>query len=335
MSPRRFSTARSTASWVGEAVPTVATASRRECETFSRAEWSRLRDHEPVPLSAAELEELRGVGERISRAEVADVYLPLIRLLELEVEQRRERQRRSAAFLRRPIEETPFILGIAGSVAAGKSTTARLLQTLLARNPRHPDVVLVPTDGFLFPNRELERRGLMERKGFPESYDLPRLVDFLAGVKGGGAPPVPVYSHLVYDIVPGEELEIGSPDILILEGLNVLQAGHATRRDVPRVLVSDFFDLSLYVHAEEPELRSWFVRRFLEFRETAFHDPASYFRRVTALSVPDSIALAQDVWSRINAVNLHENIEPTRERADLILEKGADHAVERVRVRRR
>lgn len=310
-------------------------AARQDYETFSRTEWSRLRDHEPVPLSAQELEDLRGVGERISRDEVADIYLPLVRLLELEIEQRRERRRRTGAFLQREGDGTPFVLGIAGSVAAGKSTTARLLQTLLARNPLHPDVALVPTDGFLYPNAELERRGLMERKGFPESYDLPRLVEFLAGVKGGGAPPVPVYSHLVYDIVPGEEVEIGRPDVLILEGLNVLQAGHARRRDVPRVLVSDFFDLSLYVNAAEADLRRWFVRRFLEFRETAFHDPASYFRRVTALSVEESAALAVDVWTRINAVNLHENIEPTRERADLILDKGADHDVERVRVRRR
>ncbi|CAN5166978.1 type I pantothenate kinase [soil metagenome] len=320
---------------MGEEVPTVAAAARQEYESFSRVEWSRLRDHEPVPLSSAELEELGGVGVRLSLEEVADVYLPLVRLLELEVAQRGERQRRSEVFLRREIAATPFVLGIAGSVAAGKSTTARLLRTLLARNPIHPDVALVPTDGFLYPNRELERRGLMERKGFPESYDLPRLVDFLAGVKGGKAPPVPVYSHLVYDILPGEELEIGRPDILILEGLNVLQAGQAARRDVPRVLVSDFFDLSLYVHAAEKDLRTWFVRRFLEFRETAFHDPASYFRRVTSLSVEESVALADDVWTRINAVNLHENIEPTRERADLIIEKGADHAVERVRVRKK
>jgi type I pantothenate kinase len=299
-----------------------------------REQWATLRDATPLTLSEEELRELVGLNEPVSLDEVADVYLPLSRLLSLHVEAARERHRLTAEFLGALAPPaSPFVIGIAGSVAAGKSTTARILRALLARWPEHPQVELVTTDGFLLPNAVLEERGLMRRKGFPESYDLPRLVRFIADVKAGCAEvEAPVYSHLVYDIVPGATVVVRQPDVLIVEGLNVLQRGSRSARR-RQVFVSDFFDFAIYVDAAEGDLRRWYVERFLRLRETAFRDRASYFRRYADLPVDEAVRVAERLWREINAVNLRRNILPTRERADLILEKGPDHRVERVRLR--
>jgi type I pantothenate kinase len=289
----------------------------------------------PLTLSEEELRDLVGLNEPVSLQEVSDVYLPLSRLLTLQVEAARARHRLTAEFLGALAPPaSPFVIGIAGSVAAGKSTTARILQALLARWPEHPRVALVTTDGFLHPNRVLEERGLMRRKGFPESYDLPRLVRFLADVKAG-VPEVeaPVYSHLVYDIVPGATVAVRQPDILIVEGLNVLQRGGGRAAQRRQVFVSDFFDFAIYVDATERDLRRWYVERFLRLRETAFRDRASYFRRYADLPPDEAVRVAERLWREINAVNLRRNILPTRERAQLILEKRGDHRVERVRLR--
>jgi type I pantothenate kinase len=298
--------------------------------TFSREEWAKLRANVEMPLSEAELERLRGINEEVSLGEVAEVYLPLARLLSLHVEAAQGLHRVADTFLGHPSARVPYIIGIAGSVAAGKSTTARILQALLARWPGHPRVDLVTTDGFLFPNRVLEARGLMERKGFPESYDVRRLLRFVADVKSG-RPLVeaPVYSHLRYDILPGETQGVRSPDVLILEGLNVLQSAGAAP-----VFLSDYFDFSLYVDASLEDLRQWYVKRFLRLRETVFRDPDSYFHRFSDLSETEAVEMALRIWREINEANLRENIEPTRERADLVLEKGPRHGVQRVRMRR-
>ncbi|MEJ7813368.1 MAG: type I pantothenate kinase [Gemmatimonadaceae bacterium] len=316
---------------VAEPSGTTSDAAESPYVAFPRDEWAKLRDSLPLALSEAELIELRGVNEEVSLGEVRDIYLPLSRLINLYVVATRGLHRATATFLGAPRAATvPYVIGIAGSVAAGKSTTARVLRALLARWPDHPSVELITTDGFLYPNQVLEARGLMHRKGFPESYDLRALVRFVASVKSGHTPVVaPVYSHLTYDIVPGEAQSVHRPDIVLIEGLNVLQRGGGHP-----VLVSDFFDFSIYVDAGEEHLRSWYVNRFLALRETVFRDPASYFHRYAALSTPEAIALAERIWREINEVNLRENIEPTRERADLILEKGDRHSVQRVRLRK-
>lgn len=303
---------------------------------FTRSEWAALRANTPLTLSEQDLAELRGLNEALSMDEVVEVYLPLSRLLNLHVAATLELERVSDRFLGKTVRSSPYVIGIAGSVAVGKSTTARVLQALLARWPDHPRVDLVTTDGFLYPNAVLGERGLMERKGFPESYDIRKLVRFLADLKAG-APEVstPVYSHLVYDILPREAQIIRQPDILILEGLNVLHGGeNGGEREREELFVSDFFDFSLYVDADPGLIEEWFLERFHRLRATAFRDPQSFFRRYADLSEPEATAFASRVWAQINAKNLQENILPTRERAHLVLEKGRNHRVERVRLRR-
>jgi type I pantothenate kinase len=302
--------------------------------TFGRDEWARLRAATPLSLSEDDLATLRGINERISLDEVADVYLPLSRLLNLYVAASQALYRVTDTFLGQPAAKVPYVIALAGSVAVGKSTTARILQALLSRWPDHPSVDLVTTDGFLYPNRELEARGIMDRKGFPESYDLRHLVQFLSDLKAGRPEVVaPVYSHVVYDVVPGERAMVRQPDIVIMEGLNLLQTGD--HGGTPRVFVSDFFDFSIYVDAEEADIEQWYVDRFLTLRETVFQDERSFFHHFAPLSTDEAIAFARRIWLTINGVNLKENIQPTRERAHLVLEKGRDHAVRTVKLRKR
>jgi type I pantothenate kinase len=302
---------------------------------YLREEWARLRADTPMPLTEAELDNLASLTERVSSQEVVEIYLPLSRLLNLYVEATQGLHDATEQFLRKGDGKMPFIVGLAGSVAAGKSTTARVLKALLARWPSHPRVELVPTDGFLFPNTVLERRGMMNRKGFPESYDLTRLLNFLAEVKSGrDRVEAPVYSHLVYDVLPDQTLVIQRPDIVIVEGLNVLQPAKLPKDGEAIPFVSDFFDFSIYIDAAEELVESWYVERFLRLRQTAFRDPASYFHRYATLSEEAAVATGLAIWRTINLVNLRENIVPTRQRADLILRKGADHAVETVALRK-
>ena len=302
---------------------------------YSRDEWAALRADTPMPLSEAELENLSGLTERVSIQEVVEIYLPLSRLLNLYVEALQKLHGATTGFLRKGDGKMPFIIGLAGSVAVGKSTTGRVLQALLARWPSHPRVELVPTDGFLFPNAVLEERGLMTRKGFPESYDLTRLLNFLAEVKSGRERiEAPVYSHLVYDVLPNQAILIERPDIVIVEGLNVLQPAKLPKDGAAIPFVSDFFDFSIYIDAADQLIESWYVERFLRLRQTAFRDPASYFHRFATLSEEEARAIGLSLWRTINLVNLTENILPTRQRADLILRKGQDHAVETVSLRK-
>jgi type I pantothenate kinase len=302
---------------------------------FTRDEWSRLRASTPLSLAEDDLAALRGLGEPMPMREVEDVYLPLSRLLNLRVAATRELHAVTETFLGHLHAGAPYVIGIAGSVAAGKSTIARMLQALLARWPDHPRVDLVTTDGFLFSNATLEARGLMARKGFPESYDVRGLMRFLAELKAG-APKVraPRYSHLTYDIVDDEETVLAAPDIVIVEGVNVLQTPSRRGRSEVSVVVSDFFDFSIYVDASETDLERWYVDRLLLLRETSLHDPRSYFNFLTQYSEDATREFAESVWAQVNLVNLRENIAPTRGRAHLVLEKGPDHAIRRVRLRK-
>jgi type I pantothenate kinase len=302
---------------------------------FTREEWKALRANTPLLLSEAEVVALRGINEQVSLREVEDIYVPLSRLLNLHVAAVQHLYAARREFMGEPTpQKVPYVIGIAGSVAVGKSTFSRVLRAVLARWPNHPNVDLVTTDGFLFSNRILEERGLMNRKGFPESYDQRRLLRFLADLKAG-VPVVsaPVYSHLHYDIVPDGAIEIRQPDILILEGLNVLQSPDV-HRDGSRLFVSDFFDFSIFLDAEIGRIEKWYIERFLTLRETVFQREDSYFHRYASLTETEAIATAARIWREINLVNLVENIGPTRERAHLILEKGDQHALQNVRLRR-
>jgi type I pantothenate kinase len=302
---------------------------------FPREQWAKLRDDMPMTLHANEIAALRSMHDRLDLKEVEDIYLPLSRLLSIYVDATQRLYFAQRRFLGIEDRKMPYIIGVAGSVAVGKSTTARVLQALLARWSPRPKVDLVTTDGFLFPNAVLERQGLMQKKGFPESYDLPTLLGFLSDIKAGRRPVrAPVYSHLTYDIIPNEWIEIDRPDILIVEGVNVLQTGRLPRDGKAVPVVSDFFDFSVYIDAEEPVLREWYVRRFLTLRDTAFLDPRSYFHRYSLLSDDEAAATALAIWERTNRANLEDNILPTRPRATLILKKGADHVVETVALRR-
>lgn len=303
--------------------------------SFTKDQWSDLRNGQPMTLNADDIDRLRALTDPISLAEAEEIYLPLSRLLAYYVEAIQGLHDVSSRFLNTPGDKVPFIIGVAGSVAVGKSTTSRILRALLSRWPSSPKVDLVTTDGFLYPNKVLEARGLMQRKGFPESYDRGRFVNFLGDIKSGKAKvSVPVYSHLVYDVVPGEEVIIERPDILIVEGLNILQPGELPRDGKPILFASDFIDFSIYIDADVEDLRDWYLTRFFRLRETAFRDPTSFFRKFSEMSEEEAGAFGRNVWETINLPNLLENVLPTRGRADLILKKGKDHRVEEVKLKR-
>jgi type I pantothenate kinase len=304
--------------------------------SLDRKKWAALRQSEPMTLTENEIHNLKGINEELSIEEVRDVYLPLSRLLNYYVNSTKSRQAVMMNFLNEKNQKIPFIIGIAGSVSVGKSTSARVLQALLSRWKENNQVALVTTDGFLYPNAILEERGIMTKKGFPESYDIHRLLQFVSEIKSGKTGVrAPIYSHLLYDIVPDEYITISpQPDILILEGLNVLQSRVDYPQSRPSVFVSDFLDFSIYVDAEENFLEDWFITRFMNLRETAFNDTGSYFYSVTKLSDEEAKKMALSVWREINSKNLHKNILPTRERANLILHKSENHKVDYVKLRK-
>jgi len=303
--------------------------------TFTREQWAELRATTPLTLSESDLELLRGINERIDLDEVATVYLPLTRLLNLYVAATQSLHTASAAFLGTRAPKVPYVIGVAGSVAVGKSTFARILQALLAHWPDHPQVDLVTTDGFLHPNHVLEERGIMNRKGFPESYDTRRLLQFLRDLKSGApTATAPVYSHIVYDIVPNESVVVHQPDIVILEGLNVLQVGGVAEGAPPTEFVSDYFDFSIYIDADERDIEEFYVQRFLTLCETVFKEPDSFFQHYAHLTRDEATETARMIWREINGKNLRENIAPTKNRAGLLLFKGRDHRVTSMKLRR-
>ena len=302
---------------------------------FDRAQWAKLRADTPMTLVERDLDQVRGVIGDLSLDEVEEIYLPLSRLVNLYVAASQDLHAVTNRFLGRKDQRVPFIIGIAGSVAVGKSTSARVLRALLARWADHPKVDLVTTDGFLLPNAVLEQRGIMNRKGFPESFDISRLLNFLNLVKSGKQNAVaPVYSHFHYDIVPGQEMEVNQPDILIVEGLNLFQPARLPKDGTAIPYVSDFLDFSIYIDADEAIIEQWYVSRFMKLRQTAFRDPAAYFHRYSGLDHGQALARALEIWRTINLKNLHENILPTRQRAGLIITKGEDHRTTTVALRR-
>jgi len=304
---------------------------------FDRYKWAELRKSEPMTLTENEIQKLKGINEELSIDEVRDIYLPLSRLLNYYVNSTKSRQAVMMNFLNEELQKIPFIIGVAGSVSVGKSTSARVLQALLSRWKENNRVALVTTDGFLYPNAVLEEKNLMSKKGFPESYNIHRLLRFVIDIKSGKSEvKAPKYSHLIYDIIPDEQLVISpQPDILILEGLNVLQ----NRMDYPgrnkaATFVSDFLDFSIFVDAEENYLEEWFLTRFMKFRETASNDSESYFYPISKIPEEEAKAMAMNVWREINSLNLHQNILPTRDRAHLILHKAKNHLVDYVKLRK-
>ncbi|WP_227936816.1 type I pantothenate kinase [Alkalihalobacillus deserti] len=301
---------------------------------FTRAEWSKLSKTTNNMLSATERAQLGSINEAISAEEVSDIYLPLSQLLYMHMTKSVQLHENVNHFLQKKTKKVPFVIGVAGSVSVGKSTTARLIQALCSRWPNNPKVDLITTDGFLYPNAILEERGLMKRKGFPESYDIGRLIRFLYELKSGRAYiEAPMYSHLTYDILGDQVQKIIEPDVVIVEGINVLQVNKKDRR-IPQVFVSDFFDFSIYVDADEEDILSWYIERFKLLRNTAFQQPKSFFHRYRHLSDAEAFDFAKDIWSTINGVNLEKNIRPTRHRADLILKKGAGHKVREVHLKK-
>jgi type I pantothenate kinase len=304
-------------------------------DKFSREQWAKLRANMPLEISAGDLDELRGLNDPVSVEDVETIYLPLCRLLNIHISVAHGLLRVTDSFLGRPSARPSYIIAVTGSVAVGKSTFSRVLAEVLSRWADHPTVELVTTDGFLYPNKVLEERGMMERKGFPESYDLRKMLDFIIALRRGAKTlKVPVYSHDSYDIVPNEFLEIRRPEILILEGLNLLQLTLLEGMQAPKIFVSDMIDFSIYVDAQESQIRQWYLERFMLLKNTAFRNPRSFFHRYADMADEEAKALATDIWERVNLVNLVQNVAPTRERAQVVMQKGPNHHVQEIWLRR-